>query len=142
MMVVKVAEKGIDIELKLPGRYSPIILDKGESYKISVPLMVTRNDPLEAQTGPVDVELTYTSPVGTVNKQIVINPFPNDRYEEKIEFTVNAAGTYTVSGEAYPINVVDPDLSNNKDSTQIPVRTKEATPKKDADNQTRVNLRS
>ena len=145
IMIVHVPVKvvqGIDIELMLPDDYPPIILNQGESYRVPVSLMVTRNDPFETQTQPIDVDLTYTSPAGTVTKQIVINPFPNDYYEEEINFTVNREGTYIVSGEAYPINVTDPDLSNNKDSTRIPVRIKESASKTDADDQTRVNLRS
>jgi hypothetical protein len=141
MMMVKILEEGIDIQLMLPDDYPPIILNQGESYRVPVSLMVTRNDPFQNQK-PVDVNLTYTSPAGTVTKQIVINPFPNDYYEEEINFTVNREGTYIVSGEAYPINVTDPDLSNNKDSTRIPVRIKESASKTDADDQTRVNLRS
>lgn len=142
MMVVKILEEGIDIQLMLPDDYPPIILNQGESYRVPVSLMVTRNDPFETQTQPIDVDLTYTSPAGTVNKKIVIHPFPNDYYEEEINFTVSREGTYIVSGEAYPINVTDPDLSNNKDSTRIPVRIKESASKTDADDQTRVNLRS
>lgn len=142
MMIIKIEEAGVDVVTLMPDELIYLI-NPGEVADVFVPLTIIRED---TSPKPVDVDIKYSGPFGSVNKQATLAGFysiGNDAYYE-MHFKLSKPGTYKVYAEAWPIGVTDINPANNKAETRIIVKLKKQydAEKINPDNQTRVNLRS
>ena len=141
MMIIKIQEAGVDIEAKLPDTPSVYLIDPGQTAKITVPLIVRRND---EGNEPVDTDINYSGPFGSVDKQATFTSTNSIFYD--IKFSLTQPGKYYVNASAWPVEVTDFKPENNEDQCLIVVKfknpPKNQPTKTDADSETRVNLRS
>jgi len=142
IMIIKIEEAGVDVVTLMPDELIYLI-NSGEVADVFVPLTIIRED---TSPKPVDVDIKYSGPFGSVNKQATLAGFysiGNDAYYE-MHFKLSKPGTYKVYAEAWPISITDINPANNKAETRIIVKLKKQydAEKINPDNQTRVNLRS
>ncbi len=141
MMIIKIQEAGVDIEAKLPDQPQIYLIDPGQTANVFVPLIVRRNDD---GTKPVDTDINYSGPFGSVDKQATFTSMNSNYYD--IKFSLTQPGKYYVKASAWPVGVTDIKPENNEDQCLIVVKLKEPPKtqptKTDSDSNTRVNLRS
>ncbi len=142
MMIIKIQEAGVDVVTLMPDELIYLV-NPGEVADVFVPLTIIRED---TSPKPVDVDIKYSGPFGSVNKQATLAGFysiGNDAYYE-MHFKLSKPGTYKVYAEAWPISITDINPANNKAETRIIVKLKKQydAEKINPDDQTRVNLRS
>ena len=141
MMIIKIEEAGVDIEAKLPDQPQIYLIDPGQTAKVFVTLIVRRNDD---GTRPVDTDINYSGPFGSVNKQATFTSINSNYYD--IKFSLTKPGKYYINASAWPLGVTDIKPENNEDQFLVVVKFKEPPKtqptKTDSDSNTRVNLRS
>ncbi|HHV16328.1 MAG TPA: hypothetical protein GXX58_07120, partial [Gelria sp.] len=141
MMIIKIEEAGVDIEAKLPDQPQIYLIDPGQTANVFVTLIVRRNDD---GTKPVDTDINYSGPFGSVDKQATFTSMNSNYYD--IKFSLTQPGKYYVKASAWPVGVTDIKPENNEDQCLIVVKFKEPPKtqptKTDSDSNTRVNLRS
>ena len=141
MMIIKIQEAGVDVEAKLPDQPQIYLIDPGQTANVFVPLIVRRNDD---GTKPVDTDINYSGPFGSVDKQATFTSMNSNYYD--IKFSLTQPGKYYVKASAWPVGVTDIKPENNEDQCLIVVKLKEPPKtqptKTDSDSNTRVNLRS
>ena len=141
-MTVNIPVNGIDVMVDCNSDYT-IKIKPGETRTINLEGGVSLKYFEGMPYGPVDVDVTISSPLGTTTERIILDPRINQWGKDySIPYTVNKPGIYTLELSAYPVGVMDIDLSNNQDKCSITViiELEEQPYKSDSDRETRVNL--
>ena len=119
--VVTIKPAQVDLKVTITPVRNPVQIAWNSSYgKITANVQVTRKDSGE----PVPARLTISGPGGS--KTLDFSSTPGQAYKNYYTFDRAAPGTYTITAEAWPINMQDANPADNKASCQIQVTRKPA----------------